>query len=231
MWNVMTHEYESIQAPPYWSSACGRTALDYSLSLSWGNWQITGADIQWRDLFKPARSGIAEEGWGFGNASCSGNGKRSPAALQRCLGRRIWDGRRGVCELLPVARVCANLPQLSKHKDEALPQAFLHRRYPHSACLPHAEHDWEYTSHGVMGLNPLGFTAATCHATSEAAHLRRNTWTLQHLRSTPKCNTTILSAVPVAPRTDSMECCWGWRTVVAKMIRTLVFSAAKNGFK
>ncbi len=71
-------------------------------------------------LFKPARSGIAEESWGFGNASCSGNGKRSPAVLQRCLGQGIWDGWRGVCELLPVARVCANLPQLSKHKDEAL---------------------------------------------------------------------------------------------------------------
>lgn len=35
--------------------------------------------------------------------------------------------------MLPVARVCANLQCLSKHKDEALPQAFLHRVI-HTRC-------------------------------------------------------------------------------------------------
>lgn len=133
MWNVMTHEYESIRAPQYWSSASIRTALDYSLSLSWGSRQIPGAGIQWWDLFKPALSGSAEE---------LRFRQRERKALPCCaaMASGMVDLRR-VAWSLWVARVCANLQCLSKHKDEALPQAFLHLRYPHSVCLSHGEHD------------------------------------------------------------------------------------------
>lgn len=64
-WHMSMRAFKHLRIDLQRLSACGRTALDYSLSLSWGNWQITGADIQWRDLFKPAHSGSAEEGWGF----------------------------------------------------------------------------------------------------------------------------------------------------------------------
>lgn len=115
-------------------SVCGRTAVDYSLSPSWGNWQVTEADIQWRDLFNPAHSGSTEEGWCFSNASCGADGKHSPAAPASGTEDLRWWHEAG--ELQPFARVCANLQQLSKHKDEALPQAFLQPRYPHS-CADH----------------------------------------------------------------------------------------------
>lgn len=85
-------------------SACGRTALDYSLSLSWGNWQITGAEIQWRDLFKPAHLGSAEEGWGFTMLLAAAT--ESASLLCR---NGVWDGgfETGCVELVS----CCRLPE------------------------------------------------------------------------------------------------------------------------